>query len=445
MTIVGLDIFILLALPIISSGRPDSALRPAVSFAPSPYVRAAYIEQLARDHADWLEGRMRAVQVNIAPTPELPAAEPQETRRLRAELARARARLDELEAAPAKNAESQSKLDSLQSERERLAEELAREHASLLKAARDTEALKEALAGLEQGKEQLAARAGELVTTVKERDAELARLQSEMESVRTELDKRLNAETGGHIAGLVEVARGRISLVTADMKVVVDAGGEEVELHAEGMAVPVALADHVALVAHASALGLTDEVFNRGEDSALVTLSRFSVAVQRGEAALDRVESLQFLREEPTLVVLVTERGVAPSTQALRSSSRRFLLDPTVIVAGAGDMHFEGRFTVRDRFVRLTAFRAMEFGARWISTRERSPGKPGDLVLDHEGNLVAILVTTTAGYILSPEERMEQEVVVASLRDADTEASASAARQLVSAALALNKWLHPLE
>ncbi len=441
--IVGLDIFVLLALPILAGGSVQGPLRPAASVGVVRAAETAYLGQLNRDYEEWRDRPKPQTEDRPESSAEQAALRQAEADRLQMELDRARERLAELEQADARQRESLSKLETAQAERERLAEELAREREERLKAARETEALRERLGALQEEKESLAARSSDLATTVGERTAELARLQAEMDSVQGELDRRLMAETGGHIAGLVEAAREKVRVVTSEMEVQAADAAAPMQLGAMGMVVPVAFENGVVLLAHASALGLTSDLLDREEAAAPVTISRFSAAVRKGSEVPREVKRLRFLRTEPTLVVIETDGGAEPAARALRPSSRHFALDPTVIVVGSGGLHFEGRFRIHKGFVQMTAFRPMEFGARWTSTAERSPGKPGDLVLDHEGRLVTILSTATSGHVLASDPQIGEAVAVDALREVGAPGGEAAGRQLADAAVRLNKWLHP--
>ena len=92
--------------------------------------------------------------------------------------------------------------------------------------------------------------------------------------------------------------------------------------------------------------------------------------------------------------------------------------------------------------MKLTAFRAMHLTAQWIRTTQQSPARAGDLVLDHEGNVVAILVSTTVAYILPDDQRLADGLTLsAETRSRTAPESTPEKQRLVRAARDLSEWL----
>ena len=399
MAIVGLDIFVLLSLPILAGGRPWPSPQFRVLRKAPTVDRLAYDRRVDEDYAAWVDMRLRALMPEPAPAP------------------------------PAHNPAPPEALASLEGERAD-------------RAAADEEQkrrLEEALQRAEELKAQLEAAAGESTEQLKDAESALGRSAQEVEELRARLAEYELAESGGHIAAVAGEARGRVSFVAAELGATNAAGGAAETVRAEGMVVPVMFGGRVHLVASASALGLTDPVL-AGEQPA--TVSHFSAAVLDKDGAPNSISKVRFFRHEKGLVALETAEQHLPRGPAFRPSPHDFLLNETVIVLSADGTYFEARFMAREGYIKLTQFRAMKLLARWIRTSQQSPARTGDLVLDHEGNVVAILVSTTVGYILPLEQRLGTELTITeALRDKNSPPDLPEKLRLASVARDLYDWL----
>lgn len=433
MAIVGLDIFVLLALPILLSGRPGPRpFRPAVGKPPAP-VSAAYLQQINQDYAGWVDRRLQALRESAD----------RESQALRAELEAARRSDPDRVPTPSQLAEWQRRLRDMREERDRLADELEEAQQRREATAEEKRRLRERTARLEEDRQELRSRTEKLADRVEESEKRLGELRSENEELQTELDKRLLAETGGHIAAVAGKAHGRVGVVTSEVGLTDRFGFPSETFSASGMAVPVRIGGQPALLAHASALNLTGEPF---AGDAEPRISHFSVAVMDRRGDPNWVTGLRFLRGEKSLVVLRTEREFGTAEGPFQPAPHDFLLKDTVIVLARDGTFFQARFAAREGYVKLTSFKAMEFGARWIKTSQQSPGRPGDLILDHHGNLVGILVSTTLGRILPDTLRTDGGLSLPpELRERTEDPSAGEKRELVETAGRLKEWINAQE
>ena len=535
MAIVGLDIFVLLSLPILLRGQVSGNLRPPEVGVRPAAVGDAYSRQVNRDYASWVDDQVRALR-------EAYESSEQNREAMRRRLAALQARSDELarglrdresliaglEADKKKLEERateltrglrerESQLAGLEADKKKLEEratELARglrereaqvagleadkkkmeERATGL--ARSLRERESQLTGLEADKQKLEVRATELTRGLRERELEavrlkadkqklearaaelargldergsqvarletdkkelrarltglagglrerelkLARVESEKEKLRKELEKRKLAETGGHIAGIAQEAHRRKGVVTAEYGKTDGEGRTTETMRSTGMVVPVRFGKDVRLVTHVSLLRLNDDVFDDRFRAEPRRLSHFSVALLDKEGQPNWVSRVRFFRSEQRLASLETQDSVPIVTTAFRPAPRKFLLSETAIILAADGTYYESRFASRGNYIRLTEFRPMRYGARWIKTTQRSPAQPGDIVLDHKGNLAAILVSSSVGYILPSDQRLDKELILtAKLRAKTRDPDLPEKRYLISEARALNK------
>ena len=524
--IVGLDIFVLLSLPILLSGQPARDLRPA-SVRVQPAVlkvmdgSAAYSEQIDRDYAGWVADQLRALRTSDRQARERASALERTAKergeiiesvrrdrdrlikdlrlarergaaivkdKARTEDALRRAEADrtlietravalardlreqEAEVAGLRTAQRQLEtrsirmVRSLRKRESEIAEmEAARQRLEAVKAkleetrkqlegrlgesARDLRERARQVARLQSEKAAIEERSDKLSQNLKQKESDLGRLESQADRLRKDLEKRRLAETGGHIEGLVQAARARVGTVIAEVGEI-DRTNDVTEplraktVRSRGIVVPVRFGKRVLLVAHVSALGLTHAVFDDRARSEPRLLSHFSAAVIGKDARRHWVNCIRFFRNEHQLAALETEAGAGLAAGAFRPAPTRFLLRDTVIVVASDGTFYESRFAVRENYLKLTAVRDMRYRAKWIGTSRQSPARAGDLVLDHLGNVAAILVSPTVGCILSDGQRTDTSLPLsARLRTKTFDPALPEKQTLISTARSLNGQL----